>query len=114
MRDAEFFPEQMQKNIDRTLGLFGAGFVKDALLENGIISIVYDGEEVDVYSFVQNCAFEAWARQSHIADVLRERGAFKLFSDAEEVLAKCFINERFLVHIDAIFARFEPLGTEAV
>jgi adenylosuccinate lyase len=91
------YPENMQKNIDRTGGLPDSQRVLLALVEKGV-------SREDAYSFVQRNAMRVWLEGADYKKLLKED------PDVSGVLSAGEIDELFdigyhLKHVDTIFRR---------
>lgn len=102
--DMEFFPNQMQANVDRLLGVWASGHVKDLILSKGVSEWPYQNDPQPIYRFVQSCAFEAWEQQVHLREVLGRQGLGSILGLEE--LESCFDQGRALQHVDEVFSRF--------
>jgi adenylosuccinate lyase len=102
----EFFPEQMARNIAFTRGVLGSGYIKDLLLSKGVSTMDFHSETLEIYKWVQSCAFEAWdSGEKHMREVVVELGILNHVS--EEELEACFDNKRHLLHVGEVYERFD-------
>ncbi|MGG3843530.1 adenylosuccinate lyase [Anoxybacillus kestanbolensis] len=97
VKNLTVFPENMKKNMDRTLGLIYSQRVLLALIDTGMT-------REEAYDLVQPKAMEAWEKQV----------PFRSLIEADEVItsrltkdqiADCFNYNYHLKHVDTIFER---------
>ncbi|MCL9970923.1 adenylosuccinate lyase [Anoxybacillus kestanbolensis] len=97
VKNLTVFPENMKKNMDRTLGLIYSQRVLLALIDTGMT-------HEEAYDLVQPKAMEAWEKQV----------PFRSLIEADEVItsrltkdqiADCFDYNYHLKHVDTIFSR---------
>ncbi|MBE2913718.1 MULTISPECIES: adenylosuccinate lyase [Anoxybacillus] len=97
VKNLTVFPENMKKNMDRTLGLIYSQRVLLALIDTGMT-------REEAYDLVQPKAMEAWEKQV----------SFRSLIEADEVItsrltkdqiADCFDYNYHLKHVDTIFER---------
>ncbi|MCG3082992.1 adenylosuccinate lyase [Anoxybacillus sp. LAT_35] len=97
VKNLTVFPENMKKNMDRTLGLIYSQRVLLALIDTGMT-------REEAYDLVQPKAMEAWEKQV----------PFRSLIEADEVItsrltkdqiADCFDYNYHLKHVDTIFSR---------
>ncbi|ASA97379.1 adenylosuccinate lyase [Anoxybacillus flavithermus TNO-09.006] len=97
VKNLTVFPENMKKNMDRTLGLIYSQRVLLALIDTGMT-------REEAYDLVQPKAMEAWEKQV----------PFRSLIEADEVItsrltkdqiADCFDYNYHLKHVDTIFER---------
>lgn len=97
VKNLTVFPENMKKNMDRTLGLIYSQRVLLALIDTGMT-------REEAYDLVQPKAMEAWEKQV----------PFRSLIEADEVItsrltkdqiADCFDYNYHLKHVDTIFRR---------
>ncbi|MGI6650316.1 MAG: adenylosuccinate lyase [Limnochordia bacterium] len=91
------FPEMMQRNMDRSLGLVFSQQVLLALIDQGLT-------REEAYGIVQPIAMEAWRTQSPLLDLLLASPEVRKFL-SEEAVRACFDYNYHLKHVDMIFAR---------
>ena len=95
--DLHIYPENMQRNMERTLGLTYSQRVLLTLIDKGL-------KREAAYDLVQKNAMQAWAEQTPFADLLAADPEVTAVLNPEE-LAACFDPAYHLAQIDAIFAR---------
>lgn len=91
------FPENMQRNMQRTFGLISSQQVMLALIEKGM-------SREKAYDLVQPNAMKAWAEQRPFKAILEEVSEITQTLNPQE-LATCFDDTRHLKHVDTIFER---------
>lgn len=92
------YPENMMRNLEKTLGLVFSQRVLLALVEKGMI-------RETAYELVQRNAMEAWRTGTKFRDLL-EADADVMNHLSSEELAGLFDYGYHLTHIDDIYARF--------
>lgn len=101
----EFFEDQMLANINYTRGVLGSSYIKDLLLAKGKETMDYWGEQMQIYPWVQACAFEAWnSHGEHMREVVMEMGILEFVTLGE--LEACFDNQRHLEFVGEVYERF--------
>ncbi len=125
----EFFPENMQQNLDGFNGVLASQHIKDLLRKKGIFKLRFSPTgylrselircgkmdeadyalEVETYDWVKYCVYEAWDMKTnrsidHLRNVVVRQG-IEVFLTHEE-LDECFDLKRGLAHADEIYARF--------
>jgi adenylosuccinate lyase len=91
------YPEQMQKNLGLTNGVFYSQTVMLLLVERGVT-------REDAYRLVQKCAHRAWdTNRSFVQLLLKDREMMKHLS-RKEIEKTCTL-ERHLQSVDGIFKR---------
>ncbi|BDG41914.1 adenylosuccinate lyase [Saccharococcus caldoxylosilyticus] len=97
VKNLRVYPENMKKNMDRTLGLIYSQRVLLALIDTGMT-------REEAYDLVQPKAMEAWEKQVPFRSLIEadERITSRL---TKEQLDDCFDYRYHLKHIDTIFAR---------
>jgi adenylosuccinate lyase len=104
LRDLRVYPEQMRRNIERTLGLTYSQRVLLALIDKGVA-------REPAYDAVQSAAMRAWEEQRPFRGLLEETELVREhLSDAE--LGACFDESVHLRHVDTIFERLGLLDGE--
>jgi adenylosuccinate lyase len=89
--------ERMKRNLDSSRGLVFSGQLLLELTAKGM-------RREDAYRVVQGHAMEAWKAEGDFAQRIRDDKEIRgILSDAE--IAEVFRLERYLGHVDAIFAR---------
>ncbi|WP_059172253.1 adenylosuccinate lyase [Bacillus sp. FJAT-27445] len=97
IKNLTVYPENMKRNMDRTLGLIYSQRVLLALIEKGL-------SREEAYDTVQPRAMEAWEKQVHFRNLLDEDERITKYLSAEE-LDDCFDYSYHLQHVDTIFDR---------
>ena len=99
IKNLTVYPENMKRNMDRTLGLIYSQRVLLALIDHG-----FSREEA--YDTVQPKAMEAWERQVAFRSLIEtdEKIMSKL---TPAVIDNCFDYNYHLQHVDTIFNRLE-------
>ncbi|WP_338752947.1 adenylosuccinate lyase [Bacillus sp. FJAT-52991] len=97
VKNLTVFPENMKRNMDRTLGLIYSQRVLLALIDKGMV-------REEAYDTVQPKAMEAWEMQVPFRSLVEadEKIASKL---SQEEIADCFDYNYHLKHVDTIFTR---------
>lgn len=95
--DLHVYPENMKRNMERTLGLTYSQRVLLTLIDKGL-------KREAAYDLVQKNAMRAWAEQTPFRDLLAADPEVAAVLSQEE-LAACFDPAYHLAHIDEIFAR---------
>ncbi|KYD18601.1 adenylosuccinate lyase [Saccharococcus caldoxylosilyticus] len=97
VKNLRVYPENMKKNMDRTLGLIYSQRVLLALIDTGMT-------REEAYDLVQPKAMEAWEKQVPFRSLIEadERITSRL---TKEQLDDCFDYRYHLKHVDTIFAR---------
>ncbi|KIL46995.1 adenylosuccinate lyase [Jeotgalibacillus campisalis] len=97
VKNLTVFPDNMKRNMDRTLGLIYSQRVLLALIDKGL-------SREEAYDTVQPKAMEAWEKQVHFRELVEAEDAItsKLTSDEIE---DCFDYHYHLQHVDTIFTR---------
>lgn len=97
VKNLTVFPENMKRNMDRTLGLIYSQRVLLALIDKGMA-------REEAYDTVQPKAMEAWEKQVHFRTLVEEEEAItSKLSPAE--IDDCFDYNYHLKHVDTIFER---------
>jgi adenylosuccinate lyase len=97
VKNLTVFPENMKRNMDRTLGLIYSQRVLLALIDKG-----FSREEA--YDTVQPKAMEAWEKQVPFRTLIEAETTITSQLSAEEI-ADCFDYKYHLQHVDTIFER---------
>lgn len=97
VKNLKIYPENMKKNMDRTLGLIYSQRVLLALIDTGMT-------REEAYDLVQPKAMEAWEKQVPFRSLIEadERITSRL---TKEQIDDCFDYRYHLKHVDTIFAR---------
>jgi adenylosuccinate lyase len=97
IKNLTVYPENMKRNMDRTLGLIYSQRVLLALIDKGL-------SREEAYDTVQPKAMEAWEKQVPFRGLIEaENKITSLLSEAE--IADCFDYNYHLQHVDTIFDR---------
>ncbi|MHC0039442.1 adenylosuccinate lyase [Pseudoneobacillus sp. C159] len=97
VKNLTVFPENMKRNMDRTLGLIYSQRVLLALIDKG-----FSREEA--YDTVQPKAMEAWEKQVPFRSLIEADPTITTQLTPEE-MADCFDYKYHLQHVDTIFER---------
>ena len=97
IRDLHVYPENMQRNMERTLGLTYSQKVLLTLIEKGL-------QRESAYDLVQKHAMQAWEKQQPFKDLLAgDRHIVETLTI--EGLEACFDSSYHIRRVDEIFAR---------
>ncbi|MBM7717042.1 adenylosuccinate lyase [Bacillus thermophilus] len=99
VKNLTVYPENMKRNMKKTLGLIFSQQVLLALIEKGL-------SREEAYDTVQPKAMEAWEKQVSFKKLIAEDEKVQKLLGPEEIDA-CFDPQYHLKHVDAIF---EKLG----
>ncbi|WP_040932005.1 adenylosuccinate lyase [Paenibacillus larvae] len=91
------FPENMQRNMQRTFGLPFSGRVMTKLIDKGF-------SREQAYDTVQPKTMQAWEEQRSFREIIEQTPAITEVLTAEEI-AECFDPSWHLKHVDTIFER---------
>lgn len=97
VKNLTVYPENMKRNMDRTLGLIYSQRVLLALIEKGLV-------REEAYDTVQPKAMEAWETQIHFRELLDKDEKITSLLTKEE-LDDCFDYNYHLKNVDLIFDR---------
>jgi adenylosuccinate lyase len=97
VKNLTVFPENMKRNMDRTLGLIYSQRVLLALIDKG-----FSREEA--YDTVQPKAMEAWELQVPFRGLIESDATITSQLSTDEI-ADCFDYKYHLQHVDTIFER---------
>lgn len=97
VKNLTVYPENMKRNMDRTLGLIFSQQVLLALIDKGI-------SREEAYDTVQPKAMEAWEKQVSFRGLIEEDATVKKMLTQDEIDA-CFDPKYHLKHVDTIFER---------
>ncbi|MBC2040719.1 adenylosuccinate lyase [Listeria marthii] len=97
VKNLTVFPENMKRNMDRTLGLIYSQRVLLALIDKGLAREA-------AYDVVQPRAMEAWENQVPFRELVEEDATITENLSAEEI-ADCFDYNYHLKNVDLIFDR---------
>ncbi|PDE68108.1 adenylosuccinate lyase [Listeria monocytogenes] len=97
VKNLTVFPENMKRNMDRTLGLIYSQRVLLALIDKGLAREA-------AYDVVQPRAMEAWEKQVPFRELV-EQDATIIENLSEEEIADCFDYNYHLKNVDLIFDR---------
>lgn len=92
------YPENMMRNLEKTLGLVFSQRVLLALVDKGLV-------REHAYELVQRNAMEAWRTGTKFLDLLEADAEIKTYLNSDE-LAGLFDYSYHLKNIDVIYARF--------
>ncbi|MDQ0414948.1 adenylosuccinate lyase [Mesobacillus stamsii] len=97
VKNLTVYPENMKRNMDRTLGLIYSQRVLLALIDKGM-------SREEAYDTVQPRAMEAWEKQVQFRSLIESDGTISgLLSEAE--LDDCFDYHYHIKHVEMIFER---------
>ena len=97
VKNLTVYPENMKRNMDRTLGLIYSQRVLLALIDKGM-------SREEAYDTVQPRAMEAWEKQVQFRDLIEsDERIGGLLSEAE--IDDCFDYNYHIKHVDMIFER---------
>ncbi|RHW32480.1 adenylosuccinate lyase [Neobacillus notoginsengisoli] len=99
IKNLTVYPENMKRNMDRTLGLIYSQRVLLALIEKGL-------SREEAYDTVQPRAMEAWEQQVPFRSLLDQDERITKHLSTEE-LDDCFDYSYHLQHVDTIFKRLD-------
>ncbi|WP_417898205.1 adenylosuccinate lyase [Bacillus haimaensis] len=97
IKNLTVFPENMKRNMDRTLGLIYSQRVLLALIDTGM-------SREEAYDTVQPKAMEAWEKQVHFRTLVEGEEKITSRLTAEQI-EDCFDYNYHLQHVDTIFTR---------
>ena len=97
IKNLTVYPENMKRNMDRTLGLIYSQRVLLALIDKGLV-------REEAYDTVQPKAMEAWEKQVPFRPLLEADDRISGLLSKEELDA-CFNPEHHLKNVDVIFDR---------
>lgn len=97
VKNLTVFPENMKRNMDRTLGLIYSQRVLLALIDKGLAHEA-------AYDVVQPRAMEAWEKQVPFRELVEQDATITENLSAEEI-ADCFDYNYHLKNVDLIFDR---------
>ncbi len=97
VKNLTVFPENMKRNMDRTLGLIYSQRVLLALIDKGMA-------REEAYDVVQPRAMEAWEKQVAFRSLVEADETISARLSAEEI-EDCFDYNYHIKHVDTIFDR---------
>ncbi|AYC30315.1 adenylosuccinate lyase [Paenisporosarcina cavernae] len=97
VKNLTVYPENMKRNMDRTLGLIYSQRVLLALIDKGL-------SREKAYDTVQPRAMEAWEKQVHFRQLVEEDETISSHLTAEE-LDDCFDYHYHIGQVDMLFTR---------
>ena len=97
VKNLTVFPENMKRNMDRTLGLIYSQRVLLALIDTGM-------SREEAYDTVQPKAMEAWEQQVPFRQLVEAEPAITSRLSSDQI-ADCFDYNYHLQHVDTIFNR---------
>ncbi len=95
VKNLTVFPDNMKRNMDRTLGLIYSQRVLLALIDKGLA-------REEAYDTVQPKAMQAWEEQVHFRTLIEADDKITSLLSAEEI-ADCFDYNYHLKNVDTIF-----------
>ncbi|MFS0645731.1 adenylosuccinate lyase [Siminovitchia sp. 179-K 8D1 HS] len=99
VKNLTVFPENMKRNMEKTLGLIFSQQVLLALIEKGL-------SREEAYDTVQPKAMEAWEKQVSFKELIADDEKVQKLLSPEEIEA-CFDPQYHLKHVDAIFEKLD-------
>ncbi|GIN92947.1 adenylosuccinate lyase [Siminovitchia terrae] len=97
VKNLTVYPENMKRNMDRTLGLIFSQQVLLTLIDKGL-------SREEAYDTVQPKAMEAWEKQVSFKTLIEEDATVQKLLSQDEIDA-CFDPRYHLKHVDTIFER---------
>ncbi|KQL17750.1 adenylosuccinate lyase [Cytobacillus solani] len=97
VKNLTVFPENMKRNMDRTLGLIYSQRVLLALIDKGLT-------REEAYDTVQPKAMEAWEKQVHFRSLIEQDETITAKLSSAEI-DDCFDYNYHIKHVDTIFDR---------
>jgi adenylosuccinate lyase len=97
IKNLTVYPENMKRNMDRTLGLIYSQRVLLALIEKGM-------SREEAYDTVQPRAMEAWEKQVAFRSLIESDSKITGLLSTEEI-DDCFDYNYHIKHVDTIFER---------
>lgn len=97
VKNLTVYPENMKRNMDRTLGLIYSQRVLLALIDKGLT-------REEAYDTVQPKAMEAWEKQVHFRSLIEQDETITAKLSAAEI-DDCFDYNYHIKHVDTIFDR---------
>ncbi|GIN97552.1 adenylosuccinate lyase [Siminovitchia terrae] len=97
VKNLTVYPENMKRNMDRTLGLIFSQQVLLTLIDKGL-------SREEAYDTVQPKAMEAWEKQVSFKTLIEEDATVQKLLSQDEIDA-CFGPRYHLKHVDTIFER---------
>lgn len=97
VKNLTVYPENMKRNMDRTLGLIYSQRVLLALIDKGLV-------REEAYDTVQPRAMEAWEKQVPFRSLIDQDEKITSLLSKEEI-DDCFDYNHHLKHVDTIFDR---------
>src|SRR3954451_7961107 len=97
VKNLTVYPENMKRNMDRTIGLIYSQRVLLALIDKGL-------SREEAYDTVKRKAMEAWEKQVHFRSLIEAEDRITSLLSQEEI-ADCFDYSYHLQHVDTIFDR---------
>lgn len=97
VKNLTVYPENMKRNMDRTLGLIYSQRVLLVLIDKGL-------SREEAYDTVQPKAMEAWEKQVPFRSLIEAEEKITSLLSKEEI-ADCFDYNYHLQHVDTIFER---------
>lgn len=97
IENLDVYPEQMQKNIELTHGLFASQRILTQLVEKGM-------QREEAYALIQKGAFQAVQTSQSLQQILQNEPVISAKISSSE-LAECFDIQWYLRHVDHIYRR---------
>ena len=97
VKNLTVYPENMLRNMEKSLGLIYSQRILLALVDKGL-------SREEAYGLVQPRTMEAWEKQVRFKELLLQDGRITFHLSAEEIGA-CFDPAYHLKHVDLIFER---------
>ena len=97
IENLDVYPEQMERNIEFTHGLFASQRILTQLVEKGM-------QREEAYALIQKGAFQAVQSAQSLQQILQNEPAISSKISASE-LAECFDIQWYLRHVDHIYRR---------
>lgn len=91
------YPDNMKKNLQKTLGLIHSQRILLALIEKGL-------SREEAYRLVQGNAMKVWAEEGHFKQLLSSDSEVKKYLSEKEI-GSLFDTGYYLRHVDAIFKK---------
>jgi adenylosuccinate lyase len=93
----QVYPQQMERNLQRTHGLLFSQRVLLALTEKGV-------SREGAHHLVERNAMKAWEGEADFQALLSKDAEVTQYLSADEI-ASCFDLKPYLEHVDTIFSR---------
>ncbi len=96
----DVFPERMQRNIDRSCGIYASQAVERFLKERGM-------NAETAYRIVQEACFQAVTTETHLTKVLRDRPEINAVVPGIGAFQDLFDPRGWIRHEEAVYRRFD-------